>query len=168
MNVERARTYLNSLPHVVECEQWGGLVYWVGDKAIGGKMFTMIRLERSESQVASFAAGPERFAEMVEQEGLLPAPYMARIFWVAAERWDALRDREWEEAWTAAHGLTLAKLPAKVQAVFGLSKAARKRLIAERRTVLAAKDAAEKTAKAQRSAAKKAARKAARAGVALK
>ena len=161
MNIERARTFLKSLPHVVECEQWGGLVFWVGDKAIGGKMFTMMRLERSEHQVASFSAGAERFAELVEQEGLLPAPYTARIFWVAAERWDALRDREWEQAWAAAHELTLAKLPARVRAVLGLPRPERNRLIAERRKVLAAKDAAEIEARANRAAAKTAAKKSA-------
>jgi hypothetical protein len=37
MDVERLREYLLRLPHVVETMQWGAnLVFWVGDKAIGG------------------------------------------------------------------------------------------------------------------------------------
>ena len=40
MDAERVREYLLQLPHVVETMQWGAnLVFWVGDKAIGGKMF---------------------------------------------------------------------------------------------------------------------------------
>ena len=42
MDAERLREYVLSLPHVVETMQWGAnLVYWVGDKAIGGKMFAL-------------------------------------------------------------------------------------------------------------------------------
>jgi len=87
MDVERARTFLKALPHVVETQQWGdNLVFWVGDKAIGGKMFALIDLSGGLAHgVGMFSAGPERFAELVEQDGLIPAPYMARIHWVAAE-----------------------------------------------------------------------------------
>ncbi len=47
MDAERARAFLLTLPHVVETEQWGhNLVFWVGDKAIGGKMFALINLAK--------------------------------------------------------------------------------------------------------------------------
>ncbi|MBB5063405.1 MmcQ/YjbR family DNA-binding protein [Granulicella mallensis] len=76
MDVERARKFLLSLPHAVETMQWGdNLVYWVGDKAIGGKMFALIDLGEGLSKgVAMYSAGPERYAELLEREGLLPAP----------------------------------------------------------------------------------------------
>ena len=46
MDAERLRAYLLALPHVVETMQWGAnLVFWVGDKAIGGKMFALINLD---------------------------------------------------------------------------------------------------------------------------
>ena len=142
MNAERAREFLLGLPHVVETEQWGGIVFWVGDKAIGGKMFVMLNLDAAPGEKPiSYPAGQERFAELVDRDGLLPAPYFAKIFWVAAERWGALRDREWEEELTAAHALTFEKLPAKVKAALALPKAELKKLIAERRKVLAAKAA---------------------------
>src|SRR5439155_17569398 len=38
--------------------------------------------------IFSYAAGRERYDELLEIEGVIPAPYMARIFWVAVERWD--------------------------------------------------------------------------------
>jgi predicted DNA-binding protein (MmcQ/YjbR family) len=148
MNAERAREFLLKLPHVIEAEQWGGLIYWLGDKAIGGKMFVMLNLEPGAGNAISFPVGPERFAEMCEREGLVPAPYMARIFWVSAERWDALRDREWEEQLSTAHALTFEKLPPKTKSILAMPKAEQKRVIAERRKVLAAKEAQKKATKA--------------------
>jgi hypothetical protein len=97
--------------------------------------------------VVSFAAGAERFAELVELDGLFPAPYMARIFWVAAERWGALRDREWEARAGAAHAIMLAKLPKRTREVLAMPERERAKLIAERRKLLAAQ--AEKKAKAK-------------------
>jgi predicted DNA-binding protein (MmcQ/YjbR family) len=141
MNVERARAFLLSLPHVVETQQWGdNLVFWVGDKRVGGKMFVLLDLGSGVSKgVVSFAAGPERFAELVEIDGMIPAPYFARIFWIAAERWDGLRDAEWGEAFRGAHAITYDKLPKKVKDVLALPVKAQMKLIAERKKVLAEK-----------------------------
>ncbi len=45
--------------------QWGAnLVFWVGDKAIGGKMFALANLDEDGKAVLSFHAGPERYAEL--------------------------------------------------------------------------------------------------------
>jgi predicted DNA-binding protein (MmcQ/YjbR family) len=138
MDVERARAFLLTLPHVVETMQWGdNLVFWVGDKAIGGKMFCLLNLDAGAHGVVSYSAGPERFAELVEQEGIVPAPYMARIHWAAVERWDVLRNAEWESELRAAHDITLAKLPKGVREVLAMSERARAKVIAERRKVLA-------------------------------
>jgi len=140
MDAERVRAFLLKLPHVVETQQWGdNLVFWVGDKAIGGKMFALVNLGGDGSGVISYSAGPERYAELVEVDGLKPAPYMARIFWVAAERWSVLRDREWEEHLRAAHEITQGKLPKRVREVLAMPAKAREKLIAERRKLLAAK-----------------------------
>jgi predicted DNA-binding protein (MmcQ/YjbR family) len=154
MDAERAREFLLGLPHVVETQQWGdNLVFWVGDKAIGGKMFCLLNLDAgglgANHGVVSYAAGPERFAELLELEGLKPAPYMARIFWVAAERWGALRNSQWEEELRAAHAITLGKLPKKVATVLALAERERAGLIAVRRKVLAAKAEADAAKKAK-------------------
>jgi predicted DNA-binding protein (MmcQ/YjbR family) len=133
---------------VLETVQFGGLVFWVGDKAIGGKMFAWMRLEQNDSRtrVISFAAGPERYAELVEIDGVFPAPYVARIFWVAVERWNVFRTAEWEQELLAAHDLTFNKLPPRVRAVLTLPPTQQKKLIAERKKLLA-KKAGAKTAK---------------------
>jgi len=132
MDAERARSFLLSLPDVVETEQWGGLVFWVGDKAVDGKMFARLALEQ-EGRVASFAAGAEHYNELLEQEGIFPAPYMARIYWVAVERWSVLRDGEWREEFAAAYERTRAKMPPKMQRFFALSKAEQKKAISAAR-----------------------------------
>jgi predicted DNA-binding protein (MmcQ/YjbR family) len=148
MDVERIRAYLLTLPHVIETAQWGGLVFWVGDKAIGGKMFVMLPLDENEgldrsdkARVISYLVGSDRYPELLEKEGIFPAPYVARIFWVAVSSWNVFRKAEWERELSAAHALTLAKLPPKVRAVFEMPAAQQKRLIAERRKLLAAKTA---------------------------
>lgn len=141
MDAERLRAYLLSLPHVVETMQWGAnLVFWVGDKAIGGKMFALINLDDDQHrQVISYSAGPERYAELLEIEGIFPAPYMARIHWVAVERWSVFLTSEWEHQLRDAYDLTFAKLPSKVRTVLALPKSQQKKLITERRKLLAAK-----------------------------
>lgn len=144
MDAERIRAYLLSLPHVVETMQWGAnLVFWVGDKAIGGKMFALVNLDDDQHrQVISYSAGPERYSELLEIEGIFPAPYMARIHWVAAERWSVFRPSEWEQQLAAAHEITTARLPPKTRAALALPAKEQKRLIAERRRQLAAKEKA--------------------------
>ena len=123
---------------MVETMQWGdNLVFWVGDKAVGGKMFCLINLDAGEHGVVSYSAGPERFAELVEQEGIVPAPYMARIHWVAVDRWEVLRNAEWESELRGAHEITLGKLPKGVREVLAMPERARTKLIAERRKLLA-------------------------------
>ncbi len=145
MDVERVRGFLLGLPHVVETMQWGAnLVFWVGDKAIGGKMFALANLDGDGRAVISYAAGPERYSELLEIEGVIPAPYMARIFWVAVERWDVFRWAEWEQELTAAHAITFAKMPPKTRAVLAMPAKEQKRLIRERKALLAEAAAAKR------------------------
>ncbi len=140
MDAEQIREFLLQLPHVEETMQWGAnLVFWVGDKAIGGKMFALVNLDDDGQAVISFHAGAERYAELLEEEGVIPAPYFARIYWVALERWDALRRRELEDLLRRAGELVYEKLPRKTKEALALPPAARRKLIAERRRLLAAK-----------------------------
>jgi len=141
MDVERLRGYLLTLPHVAETMQWGAnLVYWVGDKAIGGKMFALVNLDEPPDPatgkphlVLCYSVGPERYGDLLEMDGLVPAPYMARIHWVAAANWQVFTDSEWKRELSAAYEITLAKLPRKVRATLALPVAEQRLLIAARR-----------------------------------
>jgi hypothetical protein len=69
-----------------------------------------------------------------------PEPYFARIFWMAPERWNVIRDSEWREDLRAAHALTFAKLPPKTRAVLALPAKDLKRLVAGRTAILTVRD----------------------------
>ena len=141
MNVESLRTFLLSLPHVAETMQWGdNLVFWVGDKAIGGKMFALANLSGGGHGVLSFAAGPERYAELVEVEGAFPAPYLARAHWVSIERYDVFSSNELKDHLRNAHSLVYDKLPKRTRDVLALPPVERKRLLAARKKALALRE----------------------------
>ena len=91
--------------------------------AIGNKMFAVLSLEPASDHVMSFKCTPEKFAELVEQEGIMPAPYVARYHWVALERFDALPERELKELLKTAYELVRDKLPKKVRDSLGSNPA---------------------------------------------
>ncbi len=125
MDAERARAFLLTLPYVVETDnetrRWGDkLIFRVGAEAVGGKMFAQFDFEEDGRAVLSFAAGPEGFRELLERDGVVPAPYRARIYWVALEGWGVLPQAELQELLRRAHALTYAKLPKRVRDSIGL------------------------------------------------
>jgi predicted DNA-binding protein (MmcQ/YjbR family) len=141
MDNERVREFCLSLPHVSESVNWGHhLVFWAGDKAIGGKMFALIHLDDAGTGVVWFHCGAERYSELLETEGIIPAPYMAKAYWVTVERWDVLRQREFEDELRRAHYLIYEKLPKRTKAVLAMPEKERSKIIRERRKVLAAKE----------------------------
>ncbi len=139
MDAERLRAYLLRLPHVVETMQWGtNLVFWVGDKALGGKMFAVLNLDDGQKAVLSFAAGPERYAELLEIEGVFPAPYLARAHWVALKDWGVFRSSELEELLEQGRRLIYDKLPTKTRDVLAMPPSAQRKLLKEKKKLLAA------------------------------
>jgi predicted DNA-binding protein (MmcQ/YjbR family) len=142
MDAERLREYLLRLPHVVETMQWGAnLVFWVGDKAIGGKMFAVLNLDDDHKAVLSFAAGPDRYAELLETEGVFPAPYLARAHWVAIQDWGVFRSSELEDLLERGHRLIYDKLPKRTKDVLAMPPSAQRKLLKDRKKLLAARAA---------------------------
>jgi predicted DNA-binding protein (MmcQ/YjbR family) len=142
VSIARTRDFLLSLPRVEETLQWDNLVYWVLDKAVGGKMFAMIEPEPGRSHVCGFAVPPDRFADLLEIEGIRPAPYLARVHWVVIERWDVLPERDLQTHLRAAHERVELKLPPRVQRLLQLGTREYRALVRERRAAL--KSAAKK------------------------
>jgi predicted DNA-binding protein (MmcQ/YjbR family) len=139
MDNERIREICMALPHTAETLNWGQvLVYWVGDREIGGKSFAMTNVDNAGDVVLSFRCGTERFHELLEMDGIRPAPYSANSYWVALERCDALKPREIAEELARAHALIYEKLPKRVKAVLALPEKERAKLIRERKKLLAA------------------------------
>ncbi len=134
MDNERIRAICMALPHVAETVNWGHhLVYWAGDREIGGKMFAMTDLDGTGTGKLWFHCGAERFHELLESEGIIASPYLAKAYWVTLERWDALRPREIEEELRRAHALIFEKLPKRVKTVLALPEKERKQVIRERK-----------------------------------
>jgi predicted DNA-binding protein (MmcQ/YjbR family) len=137
MDSESTRAFLLRLPLVEETLQWGNnLVFWVGDKAIGGKMFALLNLDADSNGVLSFAAGPEGATELLEIDGIFPAPYLARAHWVAMERWNALRTSELQARLRAARDIVEARLPKRTRDVLAMPMGERRKLIAARKKEL--------------------------------
>jgi predicted DNA-binding protein (MmcQ/YjbR family) len=140
MDNERIREICMALPHVCETVNWGHhLVYWAGDRDIGGKMFASTDLDGSGVGVLSFHCGAERFHELLEVEGIRPTPYSAKYFWVTLERWDTLRPREIEAELKRAYELIYEKLPPRTKKVLALPEKERLKVIRERKKALKAK-----------------------------
>jgi predicted DNA-binding protein (MmcQ/YjbR family) len=137
MDNERIRAICMALPNVTETVNWGHhLVYWVGDRDIGGKMFAMTDLDGTGFGVVWFHCGAERFHELLETEGISASPYLAKAHWVTVERWEALRARDYEDELRRAHALILEKLPKRTRTLLALPEKERNKAIRERKKVL--------------------------------
>src|SRR5947207_14017619 len=112
MDIEKVRALCLSFPHVTEEVLWGNdLVF-----KIGGKMFAVIGLDPASDHCMSFKCTPEKFAELVERKGIVPAPYVARYHWVALESFDALSGKELKVLLRNSYDLVFEKLPKKMKA----------------------------------------------------
>lgn len=111
MDLEALRAFCKGLPHVTEDVKWGNDLCFL----IAGKMFAVSCLDRTSPVKLAFKSTAEGFAELVETDGIIPAPYMARNHWVSLERWDALRDAEIKARIHQSYALVLARLPQKQQ-----------------------------------------------------
>jgi predicted DNA-binding protein (MmcQ/YjbR family) len=68
----------------------------------------------------SLKCTPEEFAELTEKPGIIPAPYLARAFWIALEDEDALPVRETKRLIRQSYDLVVAKLAKKTRASLGV------------------------------------------------
>lgn len=89
MNVDSIRKYCLAFPHATENLQWGDDLCFKVNK----KIFTVVSLG-AVPQGLCFKCTPDKFAELCEQEGIRPAPYVGRYKWVFVEGLDTLADSE--------------------------------------------------------------------------
>jgi predicted DNA-binding protein (MmcQ/YjbR family) len=85
MTVESIRSFCLALPHATENLQWGDDLCF----KVRAKIFAMLNLSSVPPRLM-FKCTPEKFAELVEQEDIVPAPYVGRYKWVSCERLDVL------------------------------------------------------------------------------
>lgn len=130
MDNERIREICLAMPDVKETLNWGHhLVYWVGGREIGGKMFAMTDVDGTGRGVLWFHCGAERFHELQEIEGIFASPYLAKAYWVTMERWDVLRPRQIEEELKQARALIYEKLPRRTRNLLALPEKERAQVL---------------------------------------
>ena len=118
MTVESIRRWCLALPGVTEDIKWDDdLVF-----SVGGKMFCVAMLELPHR--LSFKCDEETFAELVEREGIIPAPYLARAKWVSLESLDGpMESRELEGRLRHSYGLVKGSLTKRAQAAIDAAAA---------------------------------------------
>ena len=131
------RGVLLKLPRVTETVQWGGMhVFWVLEKAVGGKIFTILNPGPTDDVVVSFAAGPVRAPQLLELDGVRPAPHLARAHWVALADWQVLTRAELTTELHAAHAYVSERLPPRVRRLQELSAKEYREVVRERRAAV--------------------------------
>jgi predicted DNA-binding protein (MmcQ/YjbR family) len=139
------REFCLSLPHATEDVQWEHNLLF----RIAGKMFCIANLEPGVSPTKiCFKCTPEKFAELVEIEGIIPAPYMARNHWVAMLDMNALRQPAIKELIQGSYQMILEKLPKKTQSELGAKPSAKTTKVKPRHSRPPAKAASAKPSRA--------------------
>jgi predicted DNA-binding protein (MmcQ/YjbR family) len=106
MTVEGLRQICMALPGATEDIKWGADLAF----SVGGKMFCVVNVEPPHQM--SFKCTPDEFAELIEREGIIPAPYLARAMWVQESELGAVIERrELERLLRSSYELVLATLP---------------------------------------------------------
>ncbi|MEJ7848630.1 MAG: MmcQ/YjbR family DNA-binding protein [Pyrinomonadaceae bacterium] len=113
MNVEQLREFCCSLPHVTEDVKWGNDLCF----CIGKKMFAVTGIDTGNSSV-SFKCKPEKSAELIELDGIIPVHYVARYHWVTMEKGGAIDAGELRELIANSYKMVRDKLPKKLRDSF--------------------------------------------------
>lgn len=103
------------------CAQWPGAtrsIKWEVDLvwSVAGKMFAVMCTLGPERGRVSFKVEPERFLELTDQPGFMPAPYMARAFWISVSEPQNFREADLSGYVRQSYDLVRAGLPKKTQA----------------------------------------------------
>ena len=117
-SVAKAHAVCKSMPGVTYDVKWGKDECY----SVGGKMFAVIGPggthggPKGAAWSIGFKVDDNRFLELTDVEGIIPAPYMAKHKWVLVQDPKALSDAELKELIQRSHALILSKLPKKLQA----------------------------------------------------
>jgi predicted DNA-binding protein (MmcQ/YjbR family) len=112
MNFESLRKYCATLPGATRDIKWGADEVY----SVGAKMFSVFGTEKGKPANVGFKCEPNRFLELTDQDGIVPAPYLARAHWVLVQDAKALSDSVARELVRESHALIFAKLTKQQQA----------------------------------------------------
>jgi len=104
MHVDFVREYCLSFPQAKESLQWGETLVF----KVFGKIFATVSLDSVPPSLCCKCT-PERFAELIELEGIVRAPYVGRYHWVLLEGCDVLPRPELMQLISQSYEMVLAK-----------------------------------------------------------
>ena len=115
MDIDQLRNLCSAWPGVTESVKWeDDLVFSVADK-----MFVVTALRGPHKGRTSFKVDTDRFLELTDQPGMIPAPYMARAFWVSITEPARFSDDETRAFVRRSYELVRSGLSKKLQARLG-------------------------------------------------
>jgi len=110
MDFEAAKVLCRTFAGCTEDVKWGAdLVFSVGDK-----MFAVTG-NTAPAEGISFKVDDDRFLELTDRPGIIPAPYLARARWVHVDSAADLSDQEAAQLLRRSYELVFAKLTKKLQ-----------------------------------------------------
>lgn len=110
MDIEAAKQLCRSFPGCVEEVKWGDALVF----SVGTRMFATTSTGPAAQDV-SFKVEDERFLELTDRPGIIPAPYLARAKWVRVQPLTGLSDAEAAALLRRSYELVFAKLTRKLQ-----------------------------------------------------
>ena len=110
MDFEAAKALCRTFPGCTEDTKWGNDTVF----SVGTKMFAVTELAEPASGI-SFKVDDDRFLELTDRAGIIPAPYLARAKWVHIENAKALGDKEAAALLRRSYELVFARLTKKLQ-----------------------------------------------------
>lgn len=108
-DIDCIRKFCLSFPDATENMQWGEDLCF----KVRGKIFTIVDLSKGKQAPTCFKCTPVKFQELLEIEGIAPAPYVGRYKWVLLERANILASEELEDLIRQSYELVVAKAPRK-------------------------------------------------------
>ena len=111
MKLDKLQVFCRTLPDAAEDVKWGADLCFT----IDAKMFAVFGTHDGVAGNVAFKCDPERFLELTDQAGIIPAPYLARAHWVLVQKAGALTDAQAKALVRRSYELIVAKLPKRRQ-----------------------------------------------------
>ena len=110
------------------CAAWPGVtrsIKWEVDLvySVANKMFAVMCTLGTERGRVSFKVDPDRFLELTDQPGIMPAPYMARAFWITVTEPHPMPLEHIARMLRRSYDLVVGKLPKKTQELLSAAPA---------------------------------------------
>jgi len=108
-DLDSIRKFCLSFSDATENMQWGEDLCF----KVRGKIFAVVDLSKGNLAPIAFKCTPEKFEELLEVDGIAPAPYVGRYKWVLVTCADILRRQDLKDLIRQSYELVAAKAPKK-------------------------------------------------------